>query len=80
VCLTLLTLHGCCLQVLATINQRRDASLPEIPYNPLVPKNVRTGNVSDPFAGDNAHCLDAVSSWYACDIEKFGYVAGITKR
>jgi hypothetical protein len=54
--------------------------MPEIPYNPLDPKNVRTGSVSDPFAGDNAHCLDAVSSWYACDIEKFGYLKGTSKR
>jgi hypothetical protein len=66
-------------QVLAAINKRKDADVPEIPYNPLVPKNVRNGSVSDPFAGENAHCLDAVSSWYACDIEKYGYIKS-TKR
>ncbi|WIA09571.1 hypothetical protein OEZ85_008963 [Tetradesmus obliquus] len=66
--------------VLAAINQRREPEMPEIPYNPLVPKNVRNGSVSDPFAGDNAHCLDAVSSWYACDIEKYGYLKGASAK
>ena len=28
----------------------------------------------DPYAGEVAHCLDAISRWYACDIERFGYL------
>ncbi|KAF8073165.1 hypothetical protein HT031_000826 [Scenedesmus sp. PABB004] len=60
--------------VVKAINARRDAGLPELPYNPLVPKNVRAGNVSRPYGGAHAHCLDAVSRWYACDMEKFGYL------
>lgn len=64
------------MQVVKEINKRRDTAMPEIPYNPLVPKNVRSGSVSTPYGGENAHCLDAVSSWYACDIEKFGYLKG----
>jgi hypothetical protein len=62
-------------QVVKEINARRDPSLPPVPFNPLVPKNVRSGSVSDPYGGANTHCLDAVSSWYACDIERFGYLA-----
>lgn len=26
-----------------------------------------------PYCGVNQHCIDAVSQWYACDAEKFGY-------
>jgi hypothetical protein len=27
-----------------------------------------------PYSGANEHCVDAVSEWFACDIEKFGYL------
>lgn len=27
-----------------------------------------------PYCGANEHCIDAVSQWYACDAEKFGYL------
>jgi hypothetical protein len=27
-----------------------------------------------PYTGANEHCVDAVSQWFACDIEKFGYL------
>jgi hypothetical protein len=27
-----------------------------------------------PYSGSNEHCIDAVSQWFACDIEKFGYL------
>lgn len=67
-------------QVVKELNKRRDPSVPEIPYRELVAKNVRNGTVSDPFSGDNGHCLDAVSSWYACDIEKFGYLSSSRKE
>lgn len=66
----------CAVQVVKEINKRREPDMPEIPYNPLMPKNVRTGSVSSPYGGANSHCLDAVSSWYACDMEKFGYLEG----
>jgi hypothetical protein len=28
-----------------------------------------------PYCGSHAHCIDAVSQWYACDVEHFGYLA-----
>lgn len=28
-----------------------------------------------PYSGSNEHCIDAVSQWFACDIEKFGYLS-----
>eukprot|EP00775_Hariotina_reticulata_P005406 gene5406-5639_t len=31
-----------------------------------------------PYCGAHAHCIDAVSQWYACDIQHFGYLAGST--
>lgn len=31
-------------------------------------------NSDGPYCGANAHCVDAVSQWYACDAEKFGYM------
>jgi hypothetical protein len=27
-----------------------------------------------PYSGSNEHCIDAVSQWFACDIDKFGYL------
>eukprot|EP00879_Flechtneria_rotunda_P022930 GHRR01024236.1.p1 GENE.GHRR01024236.1~~GHRR01024236.1.p1 ORF type:complete len:277 (+),score=44.30 GHRR01024236.1:794-1624(+) len=31
-----------------------------------------------PYCGDNAHCVDAVGQWFACDIDKFGYLPSPT--
>jgi hypothetical protein len=60
--------------VVKEINKRRNPSFAEIKARELQPKNVRTANVSSPYSGDNSQCLDAVSRWYACDIEKLGYL------
>lgn len=67
-----------CVQVVAEINKRRTPGLAELPANDLVPKNVRTGSVSDPYAGEHRHCLNAVSRWFACDVDKFGYTRADT--
>ena len=38
--------------------------------------NIVGGKVhTDPYAQPGAeHCVDAVSRWYACDIDRFGYL------
>ena len=64
-------------QVVKNINMRRDPDMAAIPVKQLMPKNIRVGrSYKDPFSGDNARCLDAVSRWHACDIEKFGFARG----
>lgn len=30
-----------------------------------------------PYTGANEHCVDAVSQWFACDIERFGYLPSL---
>eukprot|EP00775_Hariotina_reticulata_P011105 gene11105-11259_t len=62
-------------EVVKEINKRRNPNFAELKVVELEPKNVRTANVSSPYSGDNANCLNAVSRWYACDIEKLGYLS-----
>ncbi|KAI8473635.1 MAG: hypothetical protein J3K34DRAFT_518755 [Monoraphidium minutum] len=64
-------------EVMTEVNKRRDPSVEPVPINALIPKNIRASRSSkDPYSGDNAHCLDAVSRWHACDIEKFNFLGG----
>jgi hypothetical protein len=64
----------CSHQVLQTINSRRPSAQDEIPVTELEQKNVRAGNIKDPYSrADTQQCMDAVSRWYACDVEKFGF-------
>lgn len=35
-------------------------------------------DLDGPYCGANAHCIDAISHWFACDAEKFGYLPGST--
>lgn len=60
-----------------TLNARRVPGVPEIPLAPLEQKNVRAGNVArDPYTATGAGaCFDAVSRWYACDVDRFGFSA-----
>eukprot|EP00775_Hariotina_reticulata_P010220 gene10220-10380_t len=61
-------------EVLQVINSRRPPTQDEIPITELEQKNVRAGNVKDPYSqADTQQCMDAVSRWYACDVEKFGF-------
>lgn len=57
------------------INKRRNPSFAELKAVELEPKNVRTANVTSPYSDENAECLNAVSRWYACDIDKLGYLS-----
>jgi hypothetical protein len=56
------------------INKRRMPGMPEVPVGDLEETNVKPSRISDPYGGDNAHCLDAVSQWYACDAQHFGFL------
>jgi hypothetical protein len=38
------------------------------------PPNPDKEGASGPYTGSNEHCIDAVSQWFACDIDKFGYL------
>lgn len=67
--------------IVAAINARRrgagdgdTAPPPPLPASRLGVSNVRKGQVAGPYNGAHSHCLDAVSRWYACDAEKFGYL------
>lgn len=62
--------------IVAEINRRRDAAqVPALPSDSrLGVSNVRKGRVAGPYNGEHSHCLDAVSRWYACDAERFGYL------
>ncbi|KAF8062111.1 hypothetical protein HT031_004371 [Scenedesmus sp. PABB004] len=63
-------------EVVRELNARRDPSVPELPVAPLEQKNVRAGAVSDPYAHPGAEvCFDAVSRWYGCDVDRFGFSA-----
>lgn len=68
---------GCCsvagLQVIRTLNAKRAPGTPELPINNLEQQNVRTGGHKDPYDAAHMHCFDAVSRWYACDIENYGF-------
>jgi hypothetical protein len=38
------------------------------------PPNPDKEGASGPYTGSNQHCIDAVSQWFACDIDKFEYL------
>lgn len=61
--------------IVEEINRRRNATaVPPLPDSRLGVSNVRKGRVAGPYNGEHSHCLDAVSRWYSCDAEKFGYL------
>jgi hypothetical protein len=44
-------------------------------YVPLrQPAGAACADAEGPYCGANEHCIDAISQWYACDVEKFGYL------
>ena len=72
-------------EVVKHINARRPAGARPVPDGPLDAVNVKPGNISRPYGdggGDDGssspfgHCLDAVTRWYACDVERLGYLPG----
>jgi hypothetical protein len=61
-------------QVVRELNARRVPDVPALPAGPLEQKNVRAGNVRDPYANPDAEvCFDAVSRWYGCDVQTLGF-------
>lgn len=64
------------LQVVKRLNANRVKGVPEIPVTELEQKNVRAGNVKDPYTKPGAEqCFDSVSRWYACDVEHYGFAS-----
>ena len=63
-------------EIVAEINRRRNttAAPSPLPESRLGVSNVRKGRVAGPYNGEHSHCLDAVSRWYSCDAEMFGYL------
>lgn len=67
--------HGL-LQVVSRLNTNRLPGVPELPVAPLERKNVRAGDVNDPYQKPGAEkCFDAVSRLYACDIQHYGFAS-----
>jgi hypothetical protein len=67
----------CPLQVMRTLNAQRLPGAPELPVAPLEQRNAHSGH-SDPYnpvVAGQAQCFDAVSRWYACDVQRFGFDA-----
>ncbi|KAF6265099.1 hypothetical protein COO60DRAFT_1624003 [Scenedesmus sp. NREL 46B-D3] len=63
-------------EVLKTLNANRDDDVPELPPADLERKNVRAGNVKNPYAKPGAEqCFDAVSRMYACDVQHYGFAS-----
>lgn len=64
------------MQVVNVLNANRAPDQPEIPAGPLEQKNVRAGNFKDPYGVPGAdQCFDAVSRWYACDVQHYGFAS-----
>lgn len=69
--------HVCsAVQVVSRLNANRAPDVPEIPLASLEQKNIRAGSVKDPYSTPGAEqCFDAVSRWYACDIQHYGFAS-----
>jgi hypothetical protein len=62
--------------VVKTLNANRLPGAPELPVAPLEQQNAHRGGEKDPYSPavpGQAQCFNAVSRWYACDIERFGF-------
>jgi F420-dependent methylenetetrahydromethanopterin dehydrogenase len=69
-------LRALLLQVLRTLNANRNPDVPELPIADLEQKNVRAGNVKNPYAKPRAEqCFNAVSRLYACDVQHYGFAS-----
>jgi hypothetical protein len=44
------------------------------------PHSAGSSSAEGPYVGSNEHCIDAVSQWFGCDVDKFGYLPALQQQ